>query len=166
MGLFSRMFGRGDAQVEKARGLVQIAHIQAFTMFPPLSEQFPILHRVDLEHWDFVVTIAGVFVATSRVEKMLMTEAQKRRVFGAIENGLHQYAPDALRAFEDCKMLFEREFDRLAANGQEPRFIGADALGLWIIWNVLKQQPQNAEEENLIRVVGSMVIHGLFNFWD
>ena len=98
-------------------------------MFP---EQFSVLRGVDLENWDFFATIAEVFLVTCRLEKMGMTEAQKQPLLDVIMDDLHQYKSDALRAFDDCKVLFEREFDRLTEKRHEPRFVGADALGLWI----------------------------------
>ena len=97
--LFSKIFGRSDLRNDKAQRLVQVAHLQAVAMFLPLSEQFPVLGQVDLEQWDFIVTIAGVFLATSRLEKKRLTESQKQPIFTAIESGLQQYKSDAVRAF-------------------------------------------------------------------
>ena len=114
----------GDPQTQKAHCLVQIARTQAIAMFTPLSEQFSELRGVDLENWDFFVTIAGVFLVTCRLEKMGMTEAQKQPLLDVVMDDLHEYKSDALRAFDDCKVLFEREFDRLTEARLEPRLIG------------------------------------------
>ena len=64
MSFFRRLLGeRQDPLLERAGTLVQAAHINAVGMFTPLLERFPSLQRVDTEQWDFVLTVAGVFMA-------------------------------------------------------------------------------------------------------
>ncbi len=78
---------------------------------------------------------------------------------------MDQWQPDGLKAFDDCKALFEQEFDLLTARHQEERYIGSDALGLWIVWNVLGHPPENEKELQFLRAVGIVVVGGLFNYW-
>ena len=166
MGTFGKLFGRDDPQIKWAQSLVEVARISAITSLPALAERFPLLDKADREGWDFFATIAGVFIATSRLEKIAMTEEQKRARLDAIESRLTNYKSDAIRAFEDCKVLFEREFDRRSALGQDARFISADALGLWIFLNVFQRQPTNLEDANVARFSGTMVIDAVFDFWE
>jgi hypothetical protein len=162
--------GRGgnetkDDTIDRARSLVQVCHAYAVSGFQTLSENYPQLDGVDIEHWDFIVTVACVFIAASRLEKTQLTEKQKEPLREIIANNLDGWKPDAVGAYFDCKSLFEKEFDRLTAKGHEPRFIGSDAIGLWIVWNVLGHAPRSVEEKQLLRAVGGMVIVGLFDYW-
>jgi hypothetical protein len=165
--MFGRLLGRKDDTLsERARALVSVAHIGAVGMFTPLRDKYPAMHNVNLEHWDFIVTVAGVFIATSRLETIGLGQRRKEPLLDTIAESLDKWKPDGLRAFEDCKMLFEREFDRLTAGGHEPRYIGSDALGLWIVWNVLGHAPQTNEDTQLLRSIGVMVVGSMFNYWD
>ena len=83
-----------------------------------------------------------------------------------IQQGFHPDGGRCVRGFEDCKRLFEREFDRLTAAGHEPRLVASDAVGKWIVWNVLRRAPQTNEEGALARATGTMVTHAFFGWWD
>jgi hypothetical protein len=72
---------------------------------------------------------------------------------------------DAIRAFDDCKQLFDREYDRLNAIGHDSQFLASDALGSWIVWNALGKQPITMEEITLVRGVGAITTHAFFNWW-
>ena len=72
-------------------------------MIMPLREKFPVLDNVDSEHWDLIVTVAGVFIATSRLEHMRLTDKQKGPLLEEIANSLEEWNPDGLRIFVDCK---------------------------------------------------------------
>ena len=79
---------------------------------------------------------------------------------------LSQWKPDGIGGFEDCKRLFNREFDRLTAAGREKRFVASDAVGLWIVGNILGHLPKTDEECGLGRAPGGMVTHTFYDWWD
>lgn len=167
MSLLRRLLGgTKDPLIERARSLVQAAHMNAIGMFTPLVDRFPILKRVDTEQWDFVLTVAGVFMAASRLNKINLGDTREETLMETVADTLGQWKPDGIRAFEDCKGLFEQEFDRLTAAGHEPRFLTADAVGIWIIWNVLGHSPQTDEECQLVRATGVLVTHAFFDWWN
>jgi hypothetical protein len=56
-----------DPLVELAETLVQAANANAITAFIPTLDRFPALKRVDTQQWDFFITIAGVFIAATRL---------------------------------------------------------------------------------------------------
>ncbi len=161
-----RAFDDRDSFVLRARVLVQGCKIVAIPSIPVLSKQFPLLDAIDRENWDFILTVAGVFIATSRLEQLNLSNSRKQAVLNVIADSLNQWHPDGRYAFEDCKALFEDEFDRLRTEGEEELYIGSDALGLWIVWNILGHEPQNEEEARLQRAVGVLVIGALLDFWD
>lgn len=77
MGLLGRLLGgRDDPLTEHAKGLVQAAHINAVGTFTPLLGRFPSLRKVDTEQWDFVLTVAGVFLAASRLNNLKLGDAR------------------------------------------------------------------------------------------
>lgn len=60
-----RLLGqKQDPLLERAGNLVQAAQVSAVGMFTPLLDSFPILRQVDIQHWDFILTVVGVFVAS------------------------------------------------------------------------------------------------------
>ena len=79
---------------------------------------------------------------------------------------LEQWEPDAIDGFEDCKILFESEYDRLTKARHEPKFVASDAVGKWIFWNIIGHPPQTNEDGMLVRTLGTMVIHTFFTWWD
>lgn len=134
-------------------------------MFTPLLDQFPFLGKVDVKHWDFIVTVAGVFIAATRLNNLKLDSNREDVLMDIVATKLQEWDRDSLRAFEDCKSLFEREFDQLTAAGHESRFVGSDALGIWIVWNILGRQPQTQEEIEFVRAVGAMTTHNFFELW-
>ncbi len=169
MSFLRRLFhqtNQPDSLLERAENLVQAAQINAVGMFTPLSEHFPILRQVDIEHFDFILTVASVFMAATRLNNLRLGDVREERLMEIVTEQLDQWKPDGIRAFEDCKKLFEIEFDRLTKAGHEPRFVASDAVGKWIVWNVLGRPPSTDEECMLVRTAGGMVTHAFFDWWN
>lgn len=155
-----------DPLIGSAEKLVQAAKISAVGMFVPLVDKFPTLRPVDVKHWDFIVTVAGVFMAASRLNNLKLTDEREGRLMEVVAKELNQWQSDGTHAFEDCKNLFESEYDRLAAAGHDKRFLASDAVGKWIVWNVLGRAPQTDEEIRLVRTTGAMVTQAFFDWWN
>ena len=151
---------------EKAAALVQMAGINAVGMYTPLLDRFPIMSQVDVKWWDFLVTVAGVFIAATRLNEICTDAALQDNLMQIVAKHLDEWDQRGIRAFEDCKTLFEREFDRLTASGCDPRFVAADALGIWIVWNILNKVPHMDDECMLAHTVGTMVTHAFFDVWN
>ena len=167
MSLLRGMFGqKQDPLIERAETLVDTAHVNSIGMFATLREQFSVLHEVDADHWDFILTVASVFMAATRLNNLALGNVYEEKLMEIVSERLDQWNPDAIRVFEDCKGFFENEFDLLTEAGHETKFVASDAVGKWIIWNVLGQSPQTDEECMLVRTTGTMVTHAFFNWWD
>lgn len=167
MGFLSGLFGKKpDPLLDRAAGVVQAAQINAVGMFTPLLERFPMLRQVDTEHWDFILTVAGVFMATTRLNNLRIGDAREDKLLEVVAERLNEWKTDGIRGFEDCKGLFEPEFNRLERAGHDPQFVAADAVGKWIVWNVLGRPPQTDEECMLVRTTGGMTTHAFFDWWD
>jgi len=166
MGILGGLFRpKRDPLQKQAETLVAAARINATSMFMPLLDKFPFLHEADVEQWDFIVTAAGVFMGASALTNMRVGEAREDALMETVAESLMNWNSDGIRAFEDCKGLYESEYDRLAAVGHEPRFLASDAVGLWIAWNVLGRAPQSQDECMLVRTTGAMVTHAFFDWW-
>lgn len=152
--------------LEGAENLVQFAHLNAVGMFTPLLDRFPILLQVDDEHSFFILTVANVFMAATRLNNLHLDKDREERLMEVVAKRLNEWNPEGLRFFEDCKGLFESEFDRLTKAGHEPRFVASDAVGKWIVWNLFERPPQTDEECMLVRATGAMVTHAFFDWWD
>ena len=166
MGIFSGLFRpKEDPLRKQAATLVPAAKINATSMFVPLLDEFPFLREADVEHWDFILTVAGVFMGASRLNNLRLGDAREESLMKIVADSLVEWNSDGIRGFEDCKRLFETEYDRLTAAGHEPRFIASDALGKWIVWNVLGRAPASQDECMLVRTTGAMVTHAFFDWW-
>lgn len=154
-----------DPLTDNAANIVSAAHLGAVGMFNPLLDRFTLLGTVHVQQWDFIVTVAGVFIATTRLRNLKVNSKREAALMEIVVASLQDWNPDAVRVFEDCKALFELEFDRLTARGHDTRFVASDALGIWVIWNILGKQPQNQEEIELVRAVGALTTHNLFDWW-
>jgi hypothetical protein len=60
--------------------MVQTANVNATTTFIPLLDRFPLLRGVDIKHWDFALTIAGVFMAVTRLSNLRLEERQEQEL--------------------------------------------------------------------------------------
>lgn len=155
-----------DPLLKKAENLVQSAQVNAVTLFVPLLDRFPLLRQVDPRHWDYVVTVAGVFIAVTRLTQLRLDDNREERLLDVITGRLNQWQSDSILGFANCRELFESEFDRLTKAEHEARFVGSDALGKWIVLNVLGRPPQTEAECAVVRMTGGMVAHAFFDWWE
>jgi hypothetical protein len=139
---FRKLLGLGDPLLRQADTLVSAAETYATETFTSLLKKFSFLREVDKRHWDFILTIAGVFIAVTRLGHLGLGENHQRKLMGKVGEKLTQWDPaNGRRAFEDCASFYERAFNELTSAGDEPRFVGSDALGSWVVWSVLGRRP-------------------------
>jgi hypothetical protein len=164
---FSQIVGSRRPVVEASGHLSFGAETYATERFTSLLKKFSFLREVDKRHWDFILTIAGVFIAVTRLGHLGLGENHQRKLMGKVGEKLTQWDPaNGRRAFEDCASFYERAFNELTSAGDEPRFVGSDALGSWVVWSVLGRRPQSEEERRLARTVGGMIMHTFLNWWE
>jgi hypothetical protein len=156
---------RVDHLQKQAVKLVSSGKLLAVSLYQPLSERFPVASEIDPDDWDFFATIGGVFIAATRLRSIGLAEGREARLMEIVGRDLEEWDRNAATAFQDCKTMFEREFDRLTSVGHETRFVASDALGIWIVWNTLGRQPQTEQEVALVRGAGAVVTHSFFDWW-
>lgn len=167
MKMIRKLLGhKDDPLMERADTLVQIAHGNAVSTFAPLLEQFPSLREVDIKHFDFILTIAGVFIAATRLRNLRLGEHREQMLMDKVSVRLTEWNPqNGPRGFDHCKSFFERNFDGLTKIEHEPKYVASDAVGMWIAWDILDQFPETEEERKLVRTVGVMITHEFFDWW-
>jgi hypothetical protein len=149
---------------KQAQNLVQAAKLNAISTFTPLLERYPILEKADIKNWDFILTVAGVFVAVARLSTLMGGSEQEQHLLQIITKAIEEWDRDGLAGFEDCQTFFVTESDRLQNIGWKREYLACDAIGLWVFWNVLNRQPQ-IDEFNIIRTIGDMILIDFDNWW-
>jgi hypothetical protein len=169
MGFIDKLFGhKEDTLTKQAKNLVSAANVFAVSLFVPTLDRFSILSEIKPKHWDFIVSVAGVFIAATRLNSLRLDSKREEILMDIVTKEFNTWDPDGIRAFEDCKQLFEMEYDRLSTLSEyqkDNHSLASDALGIWIVWNVFGRQPQSDEEVELVRVIGSAVTHAFFGWW-
>jgi hypothetical protein len=169
MGLFSSLFSpKPERLLDSADRLVQAATMLGISSYSQFAKELPVIYKIDSEHWDWVFTIAGVFIAASRLNDVGVEASRQEQVLEVVAKKLSAWKPDGMAGFEDCKAFFERTYDGLAELDEykrDPRFLAADSIGAWMAWNLLKRPASTGEERKLVRLVGTTVTHTFFAWW-
>lgn len=161
--------GRTTTFAQKGKELVPAARTFAINSYTNVLDRFSALQSVTLERWDFIITMAGVFVAISQLNHEPVSEAVKDAARDAASQGANERSPHALGAIEDCTQFVDRTYDGLQTLPEykaHPEFLFSDALGAWVIWNLFDHAPASAEEGQLTRVIGAMLVHTFKPWWE
>src|SRR5882762_3616840 len=95
MKIFRRFIGRADDPlIERADTLVHMANAAAVGMFASLFDQFPIMQKVDVKHFDFIATIAGVFIAATRLRNLHLGESREGKLMDKVSDRLAEWNPE------------------------------------------------------------------------
>ncbi|MBX3348168.1 MAG: hypothetical protein KF747_05420 [Nitrospira sp.] len=167
--MFSWFSKKPDPIFQQAETLVSAANILGISSYTKFADDLPIVNSIETEHWDWVFTIAGVFVALTRLNAMNLESNTKEKVLEIVGHKLGDWKPDGLAGFEDCKTFFDRTYDNLAKMDHyrsDNRFLASDSLGGWMTWNLLGHAPESEDERGLIRTTGSFVTHSFFGWWE
>jgi hypothetical protein len=159
------MTTQNDPLLKQAECLVEVAQINAIALYHSARNDFLFLRDMNVNHWESIVTIASIFVAANRLKNLRLNEQREQILMKRTAERLAQWEPGyALRGFEDCKSFFERAFDSLS--GHNLRFVASDAVGSWIVLNILGRPADSEEEWKLVRTVGASVTENFFNWWE
>jgi len=169
--MFRKLFGTRGPEPDlqrKADELVSMAHAMSVGSYTTFGERLPLIFEFSTDEWDFFLTVGKVFVAMSALEALEAPDSVKEPLADTVVRNLMAWEPDAVRAFEDCKGLFEKTYDSLSQLDEyrdDARFLGADSVGTWIAWNLLKHAPTSHDEGNLVRLLGLAATHGFVSWW-
>ena len=165
---FPWLHKKPDPLLERAENLINAANILGIGSYTDFSADLPIVNKIDTEHWDWVFTIAGVFVADSRLNTDDLEGSRKQQIHDLIMQKLASWKPDGLGGLHDCKIFFERTYDSLAKINEyksDPQFLSSDCLGAWMAWNLLGHAPESDDERKLSRMAGAFVTRSFRDWW-
>jgi len=154
--------------IENSEKLPSAAKILAVNSYTQFLDKYSIIEKIKPEHWDFVLTIAGMFVAVSQLNHENIPEQDKDTLLDSVTNAGIEIYPDCINACEDCRNFVDRTYDGLAQEKEyqdNPKFLFSDSLGSWIVWNLLGHAPSNEDEKNLVRILGSFCVHSFISWW-
>jgi hypothetical protein len=156
----------GDPLARRADELMQSAQMNAISMFAPLVERFPLLREAQSTRWDLVVVVAGVFMAVMGLTELKVGRTRKQTLLNAVEGLLGKLdGGNGLRLFHDCSAFFLRYSKMLAKTGQPSRLARSDAVGFWMVWNLLERWPEADHELALVRQAGMMLAEAFSDYW-
>ena len=150
---------------EKLPGAAKILAVSSYTQF---SDRYPIIEKIQPGHWDFILTIAGIFVGISQLNHENISQQDKDTILDTVTNAGIEIYPDCIDACEDCKTFVDRTYDGLAkieAYKNDPKFLFSDSLGSWVVWNLFGHPSSNEDEGNLIRILGAFLVASFVSWW-
>jgi hypothetical protein len=174
MAILKNLFCKADPLEAKAGDLVNISHVMAIGWFTKVIDRYKFLERCSLQDWDFFATIASVHVAlnklihevsTDRFERLVpIIVAQVQKLDGQGEGALVDCQKFVMRCLslekiepEDCqkgmRSLGKIELEKVKS-----------ALGLWVLWNVLRREPTD-EEMQAAPFIGHVLAEPFFGWW-
>lgn len=153
---------------EQSLKIASASEVFAVSSYRQILTSYPIIEKIDRNHWDFILTIAGVFVAISQLNHENIPEEEKDEILDLVTNSVLQLYPDGIDACEDCRQFVDRTYDGLANQTeykQNPQYLFSDSLGGWIVWNLFNHAASDDDERKLVRVLGALVVHPFVSWW-
>ena len=157
-----------NKNIESAKKLPSTAKILAVNSYTQFLDKFSIIEKVKSEHWDFILTIASIFVAVSQLNHENILEQDKDEILDAVTNAGIEIYPDSIEACEDCRNFVDRTYAGLAKEKgykNNPEFLFSDSLGSWVVWNLFGHASSNENERNLVRPLGAFLVHSFISWW-
>jgi len=147
----------------RAEALVADSKINAVSMLTELRLEPSVLDNVNSDHWDLMVTIAGVYAAIAGIHSMQHTKQELTTIFETINVKLRELDPNAENTYRDLHFMLEGVQKRRMAseNDSDHHYFKSD-LGYWIIEEVLGHRPQSEQRRALAYRVGSMVMDAMY----
>ena len=154
--------------IEGAEKLPDAAKTLAVSSYTQFLDKYPIIEKINPGHWDFVLTIAGIFVGVSQLNHEKIPEQNKDALLDTVTTAAIEIYPDSIEACEDCGNFVDRTYDGLAKEKEykdNPKFLFSDSLGSWVVWNLFGHVPSNEDERNLVRILGGFLVHSFTSWW-
>ena len=146
-----------------AEDLVGSARIAAKNTVGSLIRRHPILDTFDPAQLDLFVTVASVFLAVRGLRALQISGDEEAQLMRVVARNLSGWHRQALDVFDDCKDFYDRTADVLAG---DPKYASGDAVGSWIVWNILRRAPSSDEERSLVRDAGLPLAQTFSDWWD
>ena len=154
MGIFSDQ-SELDPLQGRAESLVGTASTLAKSLFSRLAVYYTDLFQVSEEDWNFLVTVAGLYVASLR----LYDEISGDRFADLYEIVEKRLSPGVPQAMANCG-----EFVTQRGGAESDQFTFETVLGYWVLWNALPYKPDKNQAE-LAFFIGHSVTDAFASWW-
>jgi hypothetical protein len=150
----------------RVKALLPAARAFAIASLNPVDAEFQIAQKThgELSNWDFVVSVGGVAVAVSRLFDQVSAR-QFAQLLPRIVQELDAWDEQGSPALEDCRAFIARSLAGNPAQRQPGHVAIADALGMWILWNLYGHCPSYAESAPA-RTIGKMLQATFAAWWE
>jgi len=147
----------------RAEALVSVSKINAVSMLTVLRKERSVLDNVFSDHWDLIVTIAGVYAAIAGIHSKQHTKQELTTVFETINVKLCELDPNAENISMGLHFMLEGvQKSRTASENDSDNYYYKSDLGYWIVEQVLGHRPQSEQRHALANRVGSMVMDAMY----
>src|SRR5581483_2659410 len=154
-----RFFNRepaGMAQVRRAWGAVSILRTLTTTAFVPALDTSALPDSVSPKAWDVVATIAGVYAMCSYLKG---NNPKEYRAHGAaVVATASEVDPKGDWLLKDCIAF-------IASTLEKGGFTDEQALGMWMLWNLLGRTP-SYDEARRAGILGGIAYHCAIDAWN
>src|SRR5262245_30713327 len=97
----AEMTPQNDPLLKQAECLVEVAQINAIALYQSARNDFLFLQDVNVNHWESILTIAGIFMAANRLKNLRLNEQREQILMKRIAERLAQWEPGyALRVLK------------------------------------------------------------------
>ena len=154
MGIFSDQ-SELDPLQGRAESLVGTASTLAKSLFSRLAVYYTDLFQVSEEDWNFLVTVAGLYVASLR----LYDEISGDRFADLYEIVEKRLSPGVPQAMANCGAFVTQR-----AGAESDQITFETVLGYWVLWNALPYKPDKNQAE-LAFFIGHSVTDAFASWW-
>lgn len=157
MSLLSKVFPMKAHLAKQAKDLAKVANIISISSFTTLAAEYPFLEQCDLDDWDFFMTAGAIFIALNNLQIQVSGD-QFIALYPSAE--LQEWHAKGEDAISDCQK-FVHKLTEDSPGTVDP----TDALGMWVLWNLLRREP-TFEEAQAARGVGTILVSGVEGWWE
>lgn len=168
MNFLHAIFGSKMKAYEKAAStLVDCANVHAYEIRTLLVKQrHHVLFNLDPKAWEMAVTVGGIYVGFMSLKHLNLGEKSEQPIRHILLSSMLAYSADAGPLLVACKQSLERRFDEFAALGRNDGNEYWEALGEWILTQVLEKDLTDERFLELKRSLGFLVVATFSNWWE
>jgi hypothetical protein len=134
-----------------------------------MLRKFPSLAESEVEDLDFFLTVAIVCANIFAFPHASGDPRRRDEAIAAIRQALDDWHQRGNAALDDCTAFVGRNVEMLLSTPEyqaDPSLVLPDAIGLWVVTNVLHRLPSGGAEFEGVRPIGRWCNFTLNGFWE